>query len=151
MTRKRTHRQRRVLTNPVALATRGASLLPAHEVAGIIQPAVDALDALRQRRALPDDWAYLASALGCAHAIEQQGVVRGLMEQLQGIDDALIAIEQRATACGQWASPTLYATEIEAIRLLIDVHRFQLQNLSHREFNAALSRFLRRAKQKESL
>lgn len=146
MTRKRTRRQRRVLTNPIALATRNASLLLPHEIDGIIQPAIDALDALRERRALGDDWAYLASALGTANAIEEQGVVRGLMEQIHGIDDALVAIEKRATATGKWVSPTLYATEIEAIRLLIDVHRFQLQNLSHREFNEALNKFLRRAK-----
>lgn len=49
---------------------------------------------------------------------------------------ALVAVEQRATAAGPWRTPTLYAAEIDAISTLVDVHLYQLQQLSYGEFRA---------------
>ena len=46
------------------------------------------------------------------------------------------AVEQRATATGGWRAPTLWSTELEAISTLVDVHLYQVRQLSYGEFRA---------------
>lgn len=146
MSRKRCKRQVRALDNPVQLAMAAAARLTAQEVQALLAPARDAATRMREGRASSDDWAALVGAVSLARAIEAQGVVRGLAEHLAGIDAALVAIEKRASsntppgadAAEHWRAPTLYAHEIEALALLLQLHEFQLQQLSFGEWRSAL-------------
>ena len=137
MSRKRTRRTPRPVHNPFVVARNMATLLTAAERARVMTPLGAAADRMRRGQASDDDWAVLTGSLLMAQSIEKQGVVRGLAEHLASVDRALVAIEARATQAGPWQAPTLHAHELEAIRLLLDLHRFQLEQLSYGEFRRA--------------
>lgn len=130
-------RHRVVRRDTMAVAMNQASCLTPAEVAQAMAPAKSAVEAMRRAQATADHWSVLVGAVCMGVAIERQGVVTGLTEQLGAADRALAAIEARATASGQWRSPTLYAQEIEAIKTLVHVHQFQVEQLSFSEFSAA--------------
>ncbi len=138
MTRKRSnYRPRHIHADPLRVARNQATTLTDAELAQISGPIRAAFDALRRGAATQDHWCVLAGALHMAQNIERQGVVRGLSHHLQAADAALVAVEQRATRTDHWRAPTLYAAEIEAIDTLVDVHLYQVQQLSYGEFRAA--------------
>lgn len=137
MTRKRTHRVARAQYHPFIVARNHATLLTDEERQSVITPLTQAAQRMRQGLASDDDWAMLSGSLMVAQAIESQGVVRGLAGHLAEIDRALVAIEARASRTGTWRSPTLHYNEIEAVQLLLDLHGFQLQQVSYGEFKRA--------------
>lgn len=137
MTRKHTRRTPRPLYVPFTIATNQATRLTAAELAQVIAPLRTAASHLRQGTASEDHFATVVGSLHMAQSIEQQGVVRGLAGHLAGIDAALTRIGHRANEGGTWAPPTLYFHEIEAIALLLDLHEFQIQQLSFREYRRA--------------
>ena len=100
-------------------------------------PLGAAADRMRRGQASDNDWAVLTGSLLMAQSIEKQGVVRGLAGHLDGVDRALVAIEARATRAGPWRSPTLHFHELDAVHLLLDLHEFQLEQLSYGEFRRA--------------
>lgn len=137
MTRKRSnYRPRHIHADPLRVAHNQATTLTDAELAQISVPIRAAFDALRRGAATQDHWCVLAGALHMAQNIERQGVVRGLSHHLQAAAAALVAVEQRATATGGWRAPTLWSTELEAISTLVDVHLYQVRQLSYGEFRA---------------
>ncbi len=128
---------RTVYADPMRVARNMATTLTPAELAQISVPVRAAFDRLRKGAATSNDWRVLAGSLMIARNIERQGVVRGLAEHLDSADRALVAVEARATDTGTWRSPTLYASEIEAIDTFVDLHLFQLKQLSYAEFKAA--------------
>lgn len=138
MTRKRsTYRPRWARPLPMDVARSQATRLTPDELAKVMVPLRGALDQLRRGLASDHDWAVLAGSLGMAQTIERQRVVRGLTEHLQAADRALAAIEARASSTGRWRSPTLYFHEIDDVGTFVDLHEFQLQQLSYGEFRRA--------------
>lgn len=138
MTRKHTPRKPRlVYSNPFVVARNMATALTPAELASITRPLRAAFGLMRRAEARRDDWCILASSLIMASNIERQGVVRGLHEHLHAADRALAAVEARAASAGTWRAPTLYFNEIEAIDTFIDLHIFQIRQLSYGEFKAA--------------
>ena len=137
MSRKRTRRVPRAVHNPCLVARNHATRLTAAERATVMTPLRAAADRMRRGQASDDDWAVLTGSLLMAQSIERQGVVRGLAEHLASIDRALVSIEARATRAGPWRSPTLHFHELDAIHLLLDLHQFQLEQLSYGEFRRA--------------
>ena len=137
MSRKRTRRVPRAVHNPFLVARNHATRLTAAERATVMTPLRAAADRMRRGQASDDDWAVLTGSLLMAQSIERQGVVRGLAEHLASIDRALVTIEARATQAGPWRSPTLHFDELDAIYLLLDLHEFQLEQLSYGEFRRA--------------
>ena len=137
MTRKRCNRTVRPVYNPFLVARNHATLLTADELATMATPLRAAAERMRRGLASADDWALLSGSLQMARTIEAQGVVRGLAGHLDEIDRALVAIEARATQAGAWQAPTLYFHELDAVRLLLDLHLYQLQHLTFGEFRRA--------------
>lgn len=137
MSRKRTRRVPRAVHNPFLVARNHATRLTAAERATVMTPLRAAADRMRRGQASDDDWAVLTGSLLMAQSIERQGVVRGLAEHLASIDRALVAIEARATQAGPWRAPTLHFHELDAVQLLLDLHGFQLSELSYGEFRRA--------------
>jgi len=136
--RKRKPRRARPLHAPFLIARNQATALTAIELASVMTPLHAAFDRLRRGRASQDNWCLLAGCIAMAHNIERQGVVRGLSGHLAEADAALVAIEARASATGAWRAPVLYGHEIEAIDTFVDLHHFQLRQLSYGEFKRAL-------------
>lgn len=110
-----------------------AKLTPA-EVAQAITPMRAAMLNLKRRTATELDWMWLSTCAQIAMSIERQGVVRGLAHHLQAALDVCSAINVRARTTGQWCSPCLRGPEIEALDTAIDLHEYQLQQLSYGEF-----------------
>ncbi|MBN9411369.1 MAG: hypothetical protein J0H69_19665 [Burkholderiales bacterium] len=116
--------------------------LPAADVNAILVPARVALQAMRQGAATEEHWAMLAGAMNLAHAIEQIGIVRGLGEHLQVANRVLLEIHQKATTAdgSKWCAhfPSWY--QLESLDTAIDLHQFQLENLSRGELRRAVRR-----------
>lgn len=122
----------------VLAAVEGSSALDEQEIASVIDPLRRAVDALRTGTAIYDDWLRLASVINIANAIERQGVVRGMASELAKCEAAVQAIGDRTGDTDTtWKSPTLYAAEITAIGDLVHWHKFQLEQLSYKEYARA--------------
>lgn len=138
MTRKRTRRTVRQLHNPFLVARNHATRLTAAELDEVMVPMRAAAARTRQGLATSDDLAMLTGSLRMAQSIEQQGIVRGLAGHLADIERALAAVGERARdSSGRWSSPTLYFHELEAVQLLLDLHGYQIKQLSFGEFRRA--------------
>lgn len=138
MTHGRKPRRPRRLTNPIILARNAATRLTPAEIALTIEPVRTAARRMREGVGSEVDWAQLASAANVAQAIERQGIVRGLAEHLHEAEQALNAISRRALAGGEWRATALYWQEIEHLTALVDLHEFQLQQLSYGEVRRAI-------------
>ena len=136
--RKHTRRTVRPLHNPFAVARNQATRLTGAELDEVMVPIRAAATRMRQGLATHDDHAVLDGSLRMAQSIEQQGIVRGLAGHFADIERTLAAIGARATAAsGRWQSPTLHFQELEAIQLLLDLHHYQIKQLSFAEFRRA--------------
>jgi hypothetical protein len=81
-----------------------------------------------------------------AQEIEARGVIRGIAAHIKDALDAMDAIEIRAKASGSWTPVTCTFSEKEAIDLGLELHVFQLQNLSWLELNQAVEKMINRHK-----
>jgi hypothetical protein len=123
---------------PIELAKAGAGRLTPAEIVEPIACLRTAARALREGVATEWEWMVVASALNVAQAIERQGVVHGLSGHLHAAEMALKAIHQRAMAGGEWFSTPLDYQEIEDITSMVDLHEFQLSQVSYGEFRRAV-------------
>jgi len=139
MTRGRKPRRPRWLpTNTLTLARHRAGKLSGEELASVMRPLQAAFTAMRRGVATELDWSHLASAVNVAMAIEAQGIVKGLREHFTAAELAIAGIKRRAMDSGEWKPTALYYLELDALTTAIELHQFQLENLSHGEFNRAL-------------
>jgi hypothetical protein len=124
--------------NTMGMAISRATLLTVDEQTNVLQPSRDGFDRMRRGQATEIDWIHLVTVCAIALAIEEQGVVRGLLAVLTEADLALAAIGQRALAGGRgWRSPTLYAAEIVQLQTLLRMHAFQLGQITWGEHRRA--------------
>lgn len=124
--------------NTMDLVSRRVALVTPADLAQVLHPLQAAFTALRQGVATEWQWSVLASAMNCAQAIDKQGVVKGLHTHLRAAELALQSIYNRAIATGKWQPTSLYYIELDAIDTAIDLHKFQLQQLSTGEVIKAL-------------
>lgn len=124
--------------NTMDLVSRRVALVTPADLADVLQPLRDAFKALREGVATEWQWSIIASAVNAAQAIDKQGIVKGLHEHLHAAELALASINRRAMATGQWQPTALYYLELDAIDTAIDLHKFQLQQLSTGEVIKAL-------------
>lgn len=146
MSRKRCNRRPRPVGVPLLIATNRATRLTAPEVARLMRPHRQAFEQLRRGQVTQPHWLCLAAALNLAMSIEKQGVVRGLAEHLHAAELALNAIEDRAMPAGtaSWQHTALRSGEMDAISTLLDLHQFQLEQLSYGEWREACDKALAR-------
>ncbi len=139
MSRKSCKRVVRPLrTDGVHLALMGAARLTGEEVRTVFAPVQASADAMRRGVGTENDWSTLAAACCVARAVERQGVVRGLDEHLGVIEEALQGIARRAFAACAWTPTPLYFQELDALRLFLELHEFQVRQLSGAEFKRAV-------------
>jgi len=125
----------------IDVARARAGRFSAPELAAAMQLPKTSADALAAGRGTSAHWQCLCSAMNVAKAIESGGVVRGLAEHLDQIESALDAISARACTADQlhtWTAPALWATEMDALRLLVRLHAHQLKHLSYAEYQTAV-------------
>jgi hypothetical protein len=97
-----------------------------------------AFRALREGVATELQWSILAGSLDVSKAIEAQGIVRGLNSHLVSAEAALQMIYNRACLADGWRATALHFNELEDVRTFVDLHAFQVRQLSRAEFLAAI-------------
>jgi len=139
MTRKTTVRRRLALSNPMALALHKASGFTRAELARIEAQLRGHFDALRAGHGTRHHFAGVSTFVELGLAIESQGVVRGLRDRFQAAERLLLQLKGTAERQGAaaWANPILTGPQIAMLDELVDLHLFQLKQLSYGEYQAA--------------
>ncbi len=124
-------------TDTMALATHFAARLTPVELHRIRTELHAHFEQLRSGTASLKNFAGVCTACQLGNAIEVQGVVRGLKSTMQSAESVLLGIQRRAAQPAGWTAPTLDETELHTINELLDLHLFQLAQLSYGEYRAA--------------
>ena len=125
--------------NPITVALNASTLFTEAEREKLMVPVREAMAALRQAACTEWQWLQLATCAQLALCIEDQGIVRGLREQLKEADYALCQIDERARTSGPWRPPTCYGHELATIDTLLTLYAFQITQLSAGEYRRAVA------------
>jgi malonyl CoA-acyl carrier protein transacylase len=135
---RKAYRPRPVTAHTMTLATHYAAKPSRQDRAEVLGKLQQAVRALCAGVGTEQDWSIAAGAVAVAMAIERQGVVRGLQEHLHSAEQALQHIYNRCHLPMMWLRPTLSYHEADALRLLQELHAFQVDQLGRAEFLAAI-------------
>lgn len=131
--------------NTLEIAKEGASVPSVADVTELMGAIKTCHKALREGVASVGQWSILAGSVALAKSIERQGKVRGLSEYLDSADKALLSVFQRSNAGSTWRQSPLHFYELDAIAAFMDMHSFQLRNLSRAEIEEAINKTQSRA------
>lgn len=137
----------------MAIAIDGAALCSSQEINQLLHIVHQCHRALRRGCATPSQWGIMAGSCTMAQAIEDLGTVKGLGGHIQACDHALQVIlkryasaaQSRSERLAQWGKTGLHFDEADAINTFVDVHSFQLRQLSRSEFTQAADLAVARA------
>ena len=118
-------------------------LTPA-KVAECMAPLRACFLALREARATHTQWLVINTHFLISQEIEKQGIVRGLQGHITA---ALAACQSYASRSGDeshWKPSALYFNELDAISCMLDMHQFQIEQLSAHELQTATKRMTAR-------
>ena len=146
MTHGRKPRTARISTNPLMLALMTATRLTKTEIAEVMTPVRQCLKAVREGVATQLQFEVLQSTMVIAEAIEHSGIVRGLASHVASALQACAAIEARALASGAWRPTALYFNELDALTTAVDLHEFQLRQLSAGELQRIVAQTMARTR-----
>lgn len=135
---RKAYRPRPVAINTLDLALHRAAKPAREDRTEVLDKLNKAVAALCSGVATEMDWSVAAGAVAVAMAVERQGIVRGLQEHLDTAEQVLQAIHDRCSLPMMWLRPTLTIQEVDAIRLLAELHTFQIEQLGRAEFLAAI-------------
>lgn len=123
--------------SPVDVAIRNATKLTTPEIERYIVPSRRAVEAFRVGKGNFKDWLRLCTLVNVGMAIEDGGVVKGFRNDLKAALNALEEIGTRQDSPKGWKPGALRASELEAIRMLVVAHDFQLRQVSCGEHQEA--------------
>lgn len=135
---RKAYRPRIIAANNLGIALHRCAKPHKDDRAEVLAKLDEALSALRAGVATELDWSIAAGGVSVAKAIERLGVVRGLSAHLATIEEALQAIYDRCSRPHIWLRPTLSLSELDAMHLLLELHTFQVGQLSRSELIAAI-------------
>lgn len=142
--RKKPRVPRPISANPFHTARMRATRLTAAEIAEVMTPMRACLKAVREGVAVQEQYEVLHSGILIAEAIESSGIVRGLADHITSALRACEAIQARAMRTGTWKPTALYFQELDALNTALDLHQYQIQQLSsgelHRIVQLAIAR-----------
>lgn len=137
-------RQRREMRSPFVTALMRATKHTPEELASIMTPMRACLKAVREGVATQMQFEVLQSSMVIAEAIEHSGIVRGLADHIASALQACSAIEARALTSGAWRQTALYFQELDALATAVDLHEYQLQQLSAGELHRIVQQTMAR-------
>ena len=120
------------------LARSRASLPTQQTLDTIIDTLQGCFEALRRGTVTELQFAVLKGGVCTSTAIERQGVVKGLTRVTQEADVALDDVWNRITRHGRWQPTGLHYQELTAISDFVNLHIWQIRQLSHGEYLAAI-------------
>jgi hypothetical protein len=127
----------RARTLPIQIAAERARKIAPQQVQAMIGGLRTCLAALRTGKGHLNDVLEFDYATMTASLIERHGVVRGLAQQIADADAAIMSMRLRADKAAGNVGP-LFGNEIAALDSLIDVHQFQLAQISQGEYEGVL-------------
>lgn len=138
--RTKHYRPRPVATNTLVLALHRAAKPSKADIDEVLQPIHQAHKSMREGVVTAQQFGLLAGCLDVAVAIEHLGVVRGLRGHLDAADVALQKIYARSDLDDGWKPTALYWDELDALQTFVDLHVYQINQLSRGEYIAACNR-----------
>lgn len=138
------NRRRRPVKNPALTAMLYSTSLTAAELADIVCPIRACLAAAVSGVATQLQHQVLDTQAELATEIERTRIVRGLAGHIAQAQAALSSWAQRAMASGTWLPAALEFAEQDALATFVDLHEFQLQQLSAGEIYRASQRMIAR-------
>lgn len=144
MTHGRKPRKPRTIRDPFRTAIMRATRHTATELASVMSPVRQCLKLVREGVATQLQFEVLQSTMLVAEAIEHSGIVRGLADHIASALQACAAIEARALTSGAWQQTALHFYELDALATAVDLHEFQLQQLSAGELQRIVQQTIAR-------
>lgn len=133
-------RMARISANPLMLALMTATKLTKAEIAEVMTPVRQCLKLVREGVSTQLQFEVLRSTMLIAEGIEHSGIVRGLADHIASALQACSAIEARALTSGAWRQTALYFQELDALATAVDLHEYQLQQISAGELHRIVNR-----------
>lgn len=120
-------------------------LTPA-EIAENMEPLRTAFAHISEGVATYNEFLVLRSCILASQEVEHMGIVRGLQEHITAALQACASYESRSGLPDYWKPCTLDFHELDAMREMVHLHEFQLQQLTAREIYEAGRRLIARTK-----
>lgn len=144
---RKPRKPRHVRTDTMNAAKLRASRLTATEIASIMTPVRECFAHVRTATATELQHQVLHSTLAMAQEIERAGIVRGLVEHIELAMTASSTYSARCLTSGAWQASACHFHELDAISSMLDLHEFQLEQLSAVERDRITQRLIARTKQ----
>ena len=132
--------------NPLMVFNQHNSKLTPAEVAEIMGSLRTAFAHMRKGVATHNEYVVLHSCMLIAQVIEQMGIVRGLQEHITAALQACASYQERSGYAENWAPSDMHFHELDALGSMLDLHQYQLQQLTAREVHLATQRLVARTK-----
>lgn len=133
-------------SNPLMVFNQHNSKLTHAEVAETMGSLRTAFAHMREGVATHNEYVVLHSSMLIAKEIEQMGVVRGLQEHITAALLACASYQERSGFAENWAPSDMHFHELDALGAMLDLHEYQLQQLTAREVHQAAQRLIARTK-----
>ncbi|WP_343740017.1 hypothetical protein [Delftia tsuruhatensis] len=118
--------------------------LTSKEIASIIDPVRECFAQIRAGTATEVHATVMHSTIQVAREVERGGIVHGLAEHLDSAQSACAAYLARCRAGGAWHPSAVHFYELDALTAAIDLHEFQLQQLTAHEIHEVTRRLIAR-------
>ncbi|WP_304349984.1 hypothetical protein [Comamonas testosteroni] len=132
--------------NPLMVFNQHNSKLTPAEVAETMGPLRTAFAHISEGVATHNEYVVLHSIMLIAGEIERMGIVRGLQEHINAALLACESYQARSGHADNWRPSAVQFHELDALREMVDLHEFQLQQLTAREVHQAARRLIARTK-----
>lgn len=136
--------QHRQLKDPIRTARLYSTCLTSEELANIVEPTRACLAAAVAGVATQLQFQVLDTHTELALEIERTRIVRGLAGHIAQAQAALESWMHRAMASSTWLPTALEFAEQDTLTTFVDLHEFQLQQLSAGEIYRASQRMIAR-------
>lgn len=131
--------------NPLQAINRHGTHLTAAEVTSIIDPVRECFAQIRAGTATELQATVMHTTMLIAQEIERGGIVRGLAEHIDSARAACEAYFARSSGAGTWRPSAVHFHELDALAVAIDLHVYQLQQLTSAELDEIKRKVITRA------
>jgi len=118
--------------------------LTSKEIASIINPVRECFAQIRAGTATEVHATVMHSTIQVAQEVERGGIVHGLAEHFDSALSACDAYFARCRAGAAWRPSAVHFYELDALTTAIDLHEFQLRQLTAHEIQEVTRRLIAR-------
>jgi len=148
MKKKSKHKPRTLITNPIAYVINNVSTLSSEKSQEIKMRASNhaAIDEISMGRGTAEHMRVLIDAFNMAFVLAKRGKGKDWLPEIGNAQAALDTLAHRSTRIGRY---TLTGPELQAIRLGLEIHDAQLDEVSIGELGSAVDYIVQRTLAKQ--